>query len=440
MISLFYFFIFFTFSPLPESFPQLILQSVLLFLQSQDEGCFPALNVTSCSFNFDLSACKIYKFRSNGSLELSNRACNQVDILPGAVTCSWERSMPKFDFIISIVTSLVALSFSSVRYGPIAWIEEESQLEDDDPIRSLAINKSRLTLTKVTLYLVGFPANVLGGFGFLYMFFVSFVPWISIWVCIFFLPLILLQITQPNWLAFMWKQIRHCSFRHVSGIARFRGAWWVYFIALSPVAYLVSGLPLSVWFLLTEFGVVPFSRTIEFRVSRFPHKCEIRTNGVEQSWRDAITQIYPECVKSNGTDRTNMHSQWRALQFGRYTDPFQFILGYVQIAGIFLSVIYNILQMLIFCARNDCSHCASRCYLFWPFLPGILAIIGESLGLVQAEFRPSSGRVQAKLSVPAVVLTILLGLILVGMILAPLFLLCRKCCSCCCRPCCPTEI
>ena len=227
-----------------------------------------------------------------------NCACVQFR---GQVSCSWIN----WRLLRSIAFSAVSLSLSVLRSGPIAWIEEESQLEENSNIYSLAVKRSSLTFAKIILYIFGFIANISGSCGFLLLCLVSSSP-----RSLVLLPLVLFQITQPKWLAFMFHQIRCRYFVQIGGMARHCGKWWIYFLAVSPIAYTVFFVFCFGVNLITEEKILTSAWTrrplgtgvIYFQKST---NCPCIYNfaaNIDPRRESAFYKIYPECKICDDND------------------------------------------------------------------------------------------------------------------------------------------
>ena len=255
--------------------------------------------------------------------------------------------------------SLSSLSLDVIRHGPVAWINEEADNEkdndkqsndgkgsdDDDDVSaapySLSVGKSRLTLVKTVIYLVGIVSGIFGCLGFLVM----FIPWTfmsSRWF-FFLLPILLLQITQPNWLAFMWSRFRRRRFSRVGAAARHRGVWWRFFLTASPFVYCAATAPHSVVIMFKYMGVeetalgnatgdtrpfIHFSRRITTTTSMMTPEdvddpsspsapCTFALRNMEEDedrWRNVVADVY-DCVEDVAL-KTNPDKTIRPLELG----------------------------------------------------------------------------------------------------------------------------
>lgn len=441
-----------------ESAPQLLLQTVFLYMRETygtKQQCFP-------SFDALVNAKKepaltLWHIRSNGSVSLGDEDCQ----------CSYEKNRPtacrwKLDwvFILSAVMSLASLALNVIRHGPIACIEESQRADEEDeekrkeeektkedetktevinssPSFTLAVEKSRLPLFKIAVYALGILSGIAGCLGFL-LIFITWTFMTSRWL-FFFIPLIFLQISQPNWLAFMWSRFLRRDLRDAGPVAYHRGVWWRYFLTVTPLAYIVAISPQSVLMAMGEAGEDDVADDLT-PVIYFDHRSSKLNSSTsstincgfalvnlwdEEKWRNAILGIYPHCEEEPWLKRVK---GMPILELGNEIISAPGTIDQVSIrcAAIFFGVSFSLLQMWIFRDKSQFS----RRLLIWPIVLGAMGILNNLLIMYNQNFEGSD---QTALFVFAGALFFLTQAIVV---LTPMFLLCRKCSACCCRLCC----
>lgn len=404
------------------------------------------------------------------------------------MSCYWQ-----VDWALAVGTffSFFSFSINIVRYGPVAWINQEALLEEkkenddeddvgDDgvkvktkssvdqtpalPYYSLAIPKSRLGLCKILIYFFGLFSNICGCVGFL----VLLITWTFMTYHIFFflLPLLLLQISQPNWLAYMWHRIRRRDHAQTGVVAHHRGVWWRLFLTASPVTFTavttILGVPLLlkyqdsevmsdgrpiIWF---ERGGKTMDNKKSFNSSSsssFPtlssSNCTFTILHMEswdeEKWLLAISKQYGCSVDP---DLRKRNDSLPTLEIGNFsiTSAGTIFHCSIRAAAVMLGVCYNLLQMWIFRKpgkrrkkkkeKEKSSKRFAKRLVVWPLLLALIAVMGEVL-IAYSNYKDLDSET---VTFNAWVFT--QAFCFFTILLSALSLPCRKCCKCCCQPCC----
>ena len=297
-----------------------------------------------------------------------------------------------------------------------------------------------LTIVKALIYFFGFISNLFGCVGFLLLF-ISWVIMTSRWLYFLF-PLLLLQISQPNWFAFMWHRVRRRGLDQIGGLARHRGVWWRFFLTASPFFYFVATGPPAILLFIRLLGdevgvdsrpVIRFlvtNRTSMEGGTDTSYDCKFAlTPSINEGrkWRNAVLGMYPECREDRSLLMTNQTDQ--ALELGNQliVSPGTYQHVGVRCLAIFFGVAFNLIQMWVFRKKKSFS----RRVIVWPILLAIAAIACELAIMYNQEFQKANEN-----EITFAVWVFIFATIFFIIVLTPLFLLCKKCCACCCRCCC----
>ena len=437
----------------------------------------------------------VYSISANGSLEhVTESFCvcgsptnipNDLGTVDHVYYCAWTNP-ERWSLIISIVLSSFSLSLNMVHYGPIAWIEEELQLNKKENIDfCLAIERSHITLAKIILYIVGLIANLSGCAGFLYLLSTQslFSTSSSSW-CLFLLPFILLQMSQPKWLMFMWHQIRGRNIGEINGVARHCGLGWISFLATSPLTYSLFSLFCFMHFMLTDTYMYPHSYSepnfIQMRLRGW-HDGFTTTTTTVAPWEDIIWGGWKDESESDiSNDYVSQDSPYESqdrsydIQFPcefhvpanirNFLNPLlkkaisdvyfcveketfpigdeyvvfsvnnihndhrlnmyaeEKLFASVRILAIFFGVFFNVLQILIFKRRN-----AYYCAIIWLIILGMMGISSEILFIIHPVYFVKGTSYSTKKTatgIAAMYVYVLTGFFAA---LTPLFLIFWKC-------------